>query len=187
MRETLTLEDTYAQERKDSIREKGFRRTYGTANRLRKKKQMQVFFLNTCLNLILKIKCGRFHFLFSILAPRRRVDSIQSNEELEVTVDVSNRSHLGSFVFPPPPAPPTHYICRRPVSASPYFHNASDSDSQSESGRGIREHSSPISIHHPSTAFRGYQSDGSPVGLQPLSHLLPAIGVFWDIENCQVS
>ncbi|KAJ9585358.1 hypothetical protein L9F63_002855, partial [Diploptera punctata] len=35
-------------------------------------------------------------------------------------------------------------------------------------------------------SISSYQSDGSPVGLQSLPRFLPPIGVFWDIENCQV-
>lgn len=33
--------------------------------------------------------------------------------------------------------------------------------------------------------FRGYLSDGSPVS--HILSILPPIGVFWDIENCQVN
>jgi hypothetical protein len=35
--------------------------------------------------------------------------------------------------------------------------------------------------------FRGYQSDSSPGAFHSLPNFLPPIGVFWDIENCQVS
>ncbi|PSN57152.1 hypothetical protein C0J52_01493 [Blattella germanica] len=115
-------------------------------------------------------------------SPRKRVDSVRSNEELEVAEEASGSFR---FVFPPPPPPPIPCVSRRPVSASPYFYNVSDSDSQSDSGRGVADHSSPIAIRHPLITFRGYQSDGSPVALQSLPRFLPPIGVFWDIENCQ--
>ncbi|XP_069692388.1 meiosis regulator and mRNA stability factor 1 isoform X2 [Periplaneta americana] len=123
-----------------------------------------------------------------MLATRKRVDSLRSCDELEVAEEACvapDSSPAGCFVFPPPPPPPIIHP-RRPVSASSYCYSVSDSDSQSESGRGHGGQSSPIAIRHPLFTFRGYQSDGSPVALHSLPRFLPPIGVFWDIENCQV-
>ncbi|XP_023712451.1 meiosis regulator and mRNA stability factor 1 isoform X5 [Cryptotermes secundus] len=115
----------------------------------------------------------------------KRVDCVHSCDELEMAEEASVTPEpvsAGCFVFPPPPPPQLHP--RRPVSACSYCYSISDSDSQSESGLGGQ--SSPITVHHPLLTFRGYQSDGSPVALHSLPHFLPPIGVFWDIENCQV-
>ncbi|KAJ4443913.1 hypothetical protein ANN_05700 [Periplaneta americana] len=123
-----------------------------------------------------------------VAATRKRVDSLRSCDELEVAEEACvapDSSPAGCFVFPPPPPPPIIHP-RRPVSASSYCYSVSDSDSQSESGRGHGGQSSPIAIRHPLFTFRGYQSDGSPVALHSLPRFLPPIGVFWDIENCQV-
>jgi hypothetical protein len=123
-----------------------------------------------------------------VLAMQKRVDSVHSCDELEMAEEASITAEpisSGCFVFPPPPPPQLHP--RRPVSASSYCYSISDSDSQSESGRGLGGQSSPITVHRPLLTFRGYQSDGSPVALHSLPHFLPPIGVFWDIENCQVS
>jgi hypothetical protein len=116
------------------------------------------------------------------------VDSVHSCDELDMAEEASfipEPAPSGCFVFPPPP--PLRLHPRRPVSASSYCYSISDSDSQSESGRGHGEQSSPITVHHSLMTFRGYQSDGSPVTLHSLPNFLPPIGVFWDIENCQVS
>lgn len=117
-----------------------------------------------------------------------RFDSVHSCDELEMAEEASVTPQpvsAGCFVFPPPPPPQLHP--RRPVSTSCYCYSISDSDSQSESGGGLGEQSSPIAIHHPLLTFRGYQSDSSPVAFHSLPSFLPPIGVFWDIENCQVS
>jgi hypothetical protein len=131
------------------------------------------------------------HMLFLwLLATRKRVDSIRSCDELEMAEEASCAPGPISteyFVFPPPPPPPSQVNPRRPMSASSYCYNVSDSDSQSDSGRGIGGQSSPVTICHSVFTFRGYQSDSSPVTLHSQSRFLPPIGVFWDIENCQVS
>ncbi|XP_021942540.1 meiosis regulator and mRNA stability factor 1 isoform X2 [Zootermopsis nevadensis] len=118
---------------------------------------------------------------------RKGVDSLRSCDELqflEETCVAPVPVSAECFVFPPPP--PSHLQPRRPVSACSHCYSASDSDSQSDSGRGLGGRSSPITIRHPLFTFRGYQSDGSPVALHSLPRFLPPIGVFWDIENCQV-
>ncbi|XP_026275264.1 meiosis regulator and mRNA stability factor 1 isoform X2 [Frankliniella occidentalis] len=68
-----------------------------------------------------------------------------------------------------------------------------ESGSQSDTGFGgvsgsssIKLRSSPVPIHRPFHSVRGYESDSSPVGLRSQANFLPPIGVFWDIENCQV-
>ncbi|KAK3909373.1 Meiosis regulator and mRNA stability factor 1 [Frankliniella fusca] len=72
-------------------------------------------------------------------------------------------------------------------------HIQKDSGSLSDTGFGgvsgscnIKLRSSPVPIHRPFHSVRGYESDSSPVGIRPQAHFLPPIGVFWDIENCQV-
>lgn len=123
------------------------------------------------------------------LATRKRVDSARSCDELHLAEEDSVASvpfSAGCFVFPPPPTPPSQLNPRRSVSACSHCYSISDSDSQSDSGRGHGGRSSPVTICHPLFTFRGYQSDGSPVALHSLPRFLPPIGVFWDIENCQV-
>ncbi|XP_034248491.1 meiosis regulator and mRNA stability factor 1 isoform X2 [Thrips palmi] len=68
-----------------------------------------------------------------------------------------------------------------------------ESGSLSDTGFGgvsgssnIKMRSSPVPIHQPIHAIRGYESDSSPAGLRSQANHLPPIGVFWDIENCQV-
>lgn len=109
-----------------------------------------------------------------------------------------------TFKFPPPPRLPILSASRRKCESS--CQSVSDdtetnSDSQSDQASKNRKRSMPIPIpscnknhssgnattssssgsnnHHRSNN-RGYQSDGSPV------RNLPPIGVFWDIENCQI-
>jgi hypothetical protein len=96
----------------------------------------------------------------------------------------------GGFKFPPPPK--LAEVLRPNWSGS----DADTSDSQNTGGLGavgargrrVRERGTSWAVSSPPRRpqvhrrhQRGYQSDGSPITV------MPPIGVFWDIENCQVS
>lgn len=108
----------------------------------------------------------------------RKLNDYHSCDEIynEDTVE------LAKFKFPPPPKIPLEHS----LSYSPRQSNSdvdTTSDSQSDTGCS-RGQSSPTKIRNTVYTFRGYQSEGSPVTTLP--KCLPPIGVFWDIENCQV-
>lgn len=72
------------------------------------------------------------------------------------------------FTFPPPPDPPN------------IFKDGTDTSDTLSDHSSVREENSKISFFEKNYDYdHGYRSDGSP-------HRLPPIGVFWDIENCQI-
>ncbi|XP_071443436.1 meiosis regulator and mRNA stability factor 1 isoform X2 [Hetaerina americana] len=97
------------------------------------------------------------------------------------------RARIGAGLYFPPNTSTTTFRC---LSASPFA--KSDRDSESSSQQDDEDcglvmsfaSSSPVCI--PCYRYHNYQSNGSPVALRSLPRFLPPIGVFWDIENCQV-
>jgi len=99
-------------------------------------------------------------------------------------IPVSGMNHLSDLVY-------AHFIdsCRSLQEQSSILLTVFFLFAGSHSDTGfsnLRSKSSPISIHRP-RCVRGYDSDGSPINMRTAPRLLPPIGVFWDIENCQVS
>lgn len=95
-----------------------------------------------------------------------------------------------NFQFPPPPQ---HQImCNSSRLGSNSCRNdlPSSSDESDTSSDSSQSDFYPLMPKMPSNRsntmykFRGYLSDGSPVS--NILSILPPIGVFWDIENCQV-
>jgi hypothetical protein len=94
------------------------------------------------------------------------------------------------FQFPPPPH---HEILSNSLKMCSETKNDSssssdDADTNSDSSQSECYPLMPKSQPSRNAAlykFRGYLSDGSPVS--NILNMLPPIGVFWDIENCQVS
>lgn len=95
-----------------------------------------------------------------------------------------------NFQFPPPPQHPIMCNSSRlgPESCRNDLPSSTDeSDTSSDSGQSDCYPVMPKMPSNRSNAmykFRGYLSDGSPVS--NILSILPPIGVFWDIENCQV-
>lgn len=107
----------------------------------------------------------------------RKLNDYHSCDE----IDKEDTVEMTKFKFPPPPQIPLEHS----LSYSPRQSNSDvDTTSDSQSDTGDRGMSSPIRIRNTVYAFRGYQSEGSPVTTLP--KCLPPIGVFWDIENCQI-
>lgn len=107
---------------------------------------------------------------------RHRAISPSSDDEIEGLNEKLLES-LSKFKFPPPPN----------VSSVHKTHSLSgtnsdnDTDTLSEQGGSATP---PLSRHY---GFEySYLQRGSPVNPQTLPRYLPPIGVFWDIENCQV-
>lgn len=107
---------------------------------------------------------------------RRRAVSASSDDEIEGLNEKLLES-LSKFKFPPPPnvgvVHKTHSLCGT--------NSDNDTDTPSEQGGSATP---PLSRHY---GFEySYLQHGSPVNPQTLPRYLPPIGVFWDIENCQV-
>ncbi|GLH10689.1 Limkain-b1 [Gryllus bimaculatus] len=112
-------------------------------------------------------------------APRKRTSSL-SYEERQSTP--SKETNCSLFTFPVQPQNPN-----RPLSETKSYITESDSDSYSDTNTSqYHDLSSLHTCVHPRLRCQGYQSEGSPVPLHAVPRLLPPIGVFWDIENCQV-
>ncbi|CAH0384516.1 unnamed protein product [Bemisia tabaci] len=114
---------------------------------------------------------------------------LETGTYIKLTCDNRERTQSPSstnFKFPPPPRlriPASSSASRLPSASALCYQTVSDFEtnsdtSQSDSNTEVVKRSSPIPI-------RGYQSDGSPVQYS-IPKTLPPIGVFWDIENCQV-
>ncbi|XP_046616833.1 meiosis regulator and mRNA stability factor 1 isoform X2 [Neodiprion virginianus] len=107
---------------------------------------------------------------------RHRAISASSDDEIEGLNEQLIRS-LSQFKFPPPPN----------ISSVHKTHSLSgtnsdnDTDTLSEQGGSA----TPPSSKHYGFEY-SYLQHGSPVNPQTLPRYLPPIGVFWDIENCQV-
>lgn len=112
-------------------------------------------------------------------APRKRANSLGYEEKPGPDMMEDEQEH--KFKFPAPPQKPKYCL-----SKNMSYLSTSDSDSQSDSGQyGSKGISSPSCVHS-GLKCQGYQSEGSPIPLHSVPRLLPPIGVFWDIENCQV-
>lgn len=107
-----------------------------------------------------------------------------------VSIDDSDYySTYDDFQFPPPPhheiLPNSMKMCSETKIES--SSSSDDADTNSDSSHSDCYPLMPKSQSSRNNAmykFRGYLSDGSPVS--NILNMLPPIGVFWDIENCQV-
>lgn len=100
-------------------------------------------------------------------------------------------STYDDFQFPPPPQ--HHQIVSNPLNMcserrNEFQSSSDDADSNSDSSQSdcyplISKCQS--ARNNGMYKFRGFLGDGSPVS--NILSILPPIGVFWDIENCQVS
>ncbi|XP_046394485.1 meiosis regulator and mRNA stability factor 1 isoform X2 [Ischnura elegans] len=115
--------------------------------------------------------------------PSRKVEACFFNENN----GDEDRPRIGSGLYFPTNPSSTTFRC---LSASPFTKSDRDSESssqQDEEDCGLMMSftpSSPVCV--PCYRYHNYQSNGSPVALRSLPRFLPPIGVFWDIENCQV-
>lgn len=101
---------------------------------------------------------------------------------------------LEHFIFPPPPLvelPVGETVLQKCLDNKDALRSSSDdADSNSDSSHSdnypiIGSNSRSIKPSRSTIfKFRGYFNDGSPVN--NILSILPPIGVFWDIENCQV-
>ncbi|XP_065214486.1 meiosis regulator and mRNA stability factor 1-like isoform X2 [Planococcus citri] len=102
-------------------------------------------------------------------------------------------STLENFIFPPPPLlqlPLGEATPQKCLDGKDGRSSSDDADSNSDSSQSDNYPilgSNSISLKPSRSSmfkFRGYFNDGSPVN--NILSILPPIGVFWDIENCQV-
>lgn len=140
-----------------------------------------IFTLRYIFHLFILLQIFKRHKLY-VPAVRKHLD-YHSCDDIE---NDDSPKKVSNFKFPPPPK--VLSVNSPSKSCSPLWQSISDVETTSDSlsDTGVRETSSPIAVQHHNTVYgmRGYQSDGSPVST--LSRCLPPIGVFWDIENCQV-
>ncbi|XP_012256062.2 meiosis regulator and mRNA stability factor 1 isoform X2 [Athalia rosae] len=107
---------------------------------------------------------------------RHRAISASSDDEIEGLNEKLLKS-LSKFKFPPPPNVNSVHTTQSLSGTN----SDNDTDALSERGGSITP---PLARHF---GFEhSYLQHGSPVNPQTLPRYLPPIGVFWDIENCQV-
>lgn len=119
-----------------------------------------------------------------------------------------------NFKFPPPPTPhltngycsPKEPLLQNTTTSSSYSHSDSDSASDSDSLCSnsdvyeqecsqydtqllpYKKNKKSVNRLHSSYTSRGYTNNSISHNYKhSFAHYLPPIGVFWDIENCQVT
>lgn len=144
-------------------------------------------------------------FIFLVSAARKLYEYCDSAQYSGAKKSIDNSSSNGvkflsindyystydDFQFPPPPQ---HQITSNALKIGSERKNefqscsSDDTDSNSDSSQSDcypLMSKSQSARNNSMYKFRGYLSDGSPVS--NILSILPPIGVFWDIENCQVS
>lgn len=124
-----------------------------------------------------------------LLIPDNSLDDTSSNVKIVSIDDTDYYSTYDDFQFPPPPH---HEVLSNSLKMCSESKNPSSSSSDDADTNSDSSHSDcyPLlqktqsSRNNALFKFRGY-CDGSPVS--NILNMLPPIGVFWDIENCQVS
>lgn len=125
-----------------------------------------------------------------LLSADNSLDDLSSSVKVVSIDDSDYFTTYDDFQFPPPPH---HQDLSNSLKVCSDSKNISSSSSDDVDTNSDSSHSDcyplmPKTQSSRSNAlyskFKGYLSDGSPVS--NILNMLPPIGVFWDIENCQV-